>query len=264
MADARVNPDATLDFTRWSRPQHDGPPLRALTLLRWRGAFHGDAGLDPILREMILADIDFALVRLDQPSVDIWEEESGLHYFTQLIQSEALTEATGSLAGADAAREGACAAGARNLDARLDALWDAGGGIYRSRSSIANGDPRKALDIAAVLAILHADRKHGLHGVLDPKAQATLAKLEDLFGGRSSPSIAAASRRRSAAIRATPTTAAAPGMSRRSRRLNSTSGSRPRCRDGAELQRPERKRELPSPPRRARPAGGLRPGRGLP
>ena len=34
-ADTRVNPDGTLDISRWTRPQHDGPPLRALVVLRW-------------------------------------------------------------------------------------------------------------------------------------------------------------------------------------------------------------------------------------
>ena len=34
-AETRVNPDGTLDITDWPRPQHDGPALRALTMLRW-------------------------------------------------------------------------------------------------------------------------------------------------------------------------------------------------------------------------------------
>ena len=34
-ADVRVNPDGTLDISRWTRPQHDGAPLRALAVLRW-------------------------------------------------------------------------------------------------------------------------------------------------------------------------------------------------------------------------------------
>jgi glucoamylase len=33
-AETRVNPDGTLDISKWARPQHDGPPLRALALLR--------------------------------------------------------------------------------------------------------------------------------------------------------------------------------------------------------------------------------------
>ena len=34
-AETRVNPDGTLDISSWARPQHDGPPLRALAVLRW-------------------------------------------------------------------------------------------------------------------------------------------------------------------------------------------------------------------------------------
>ena len=34
-AETRVNPDGTLDITDWPRPQHDGPALEALTLMRW-------------------------------------------------------------------------------------------------------------------------------------------------------------------------------------------------------------------------------------
>jgi len=36
-AETRVNPDGTLDVSKWARPQHDGPPLRALAMLRWAG-----------------------------------------------------------------------------------------------------------------------------------------------------------------------------------------------------------------------------------
>ena len=32
LAEARVNPDGSLDFTRWARPQNDGPALRVLAL----------------------------------------------------------------------------------------------------------------------------------------------------------------------------------------------------------------------------------------
>ena len=34
LAEARVNPDGTLDFTRWARPQNDGPALEVLALTR--------------------------------------------------------------------------------------------------------------------------------------------------------------------------------------------------------------------------------------
>ncbi|MGO9418853.1 glycoside hydrolase family 15 protein [Roseiarcus sp.] len=181
-AEVRVNPDGTLDFTRWSRPQNDGGPLRALALLRWRVQPGLDEGLREALRELIVADIDFTLARVNQPSFDIWEEERGFHYYTQLVQAEALGRGGAWLAeSGDAARARACRAAAQQIISRLDALWDPKSSCYRSRTSIANGDPRKTLDIAVVLATLHAQRASGTHSVLDPRAQATLAALEDLF-----------------------------------------------------------------------------------
>ncbi|MGH8148819.1 MAG: glycoside hydrolase family 15 protein, partial [Steroidobacteraceae bacterium] len=39
-AETRVNPDGTLDISSWPRPQHDGPALRALAVLRWSRALH--------------------------------------------------------------------------------------------------------------------------------------------------------------------------------------------------------------------------------
>ena len=41
LAEARVNPDGTLDFTRWARPQNDGPALQVLALMRWRNTQTG-------------------------------------------------------------------------------------------------------------------------------------------------------------------------------------------------------------------------------
>ena len=35
LGEPRFNPDATLDISKWSRPQHDGPALRALVLMRY-------------------------------------------------------------------------------------------------------------------------------------------------------------------------------------------------------------------------------------
>jgi glucoamylase len=181
-AEVRMNADGTLDFTRWSRPQNDGPPLRALALLRWRVQPGLNADLREAVRELIVADIDFTLARVDQPNFDIWEEERGFHYFTQLVQAEALGRGGEWLAEAgDAARAHACRAAAHEIASRLDALWDPKSGCYRSRTRIANGDPRKTLDIAVILATLHARRASGTHSVLDPRAQATLAVLEDLF-----------------------------------------------------------------------------------
>jgi glucoamylase len=183
LAEARVNPDATLDFTHWARPQNDGPALRVLALARWRDALPGsDASLRRAMLQLAQGDLDFTLARANNPCFDIWEEESGYHYYTRLVQAKALARGAEWLGDAgDAARANACRAAAREIASRLDVYWSPTDGYYRSRSGVAGGDTGKALDVAVILGVLHAGRAGGAHSVLDPKAQATLTALEELF-----------------------------------------------------------------------------------
>jgi glucoamylase len=68
--------------------------------------------------------------------------------------------------------------------ARLDGFWDRSAGFYRSQERGATADTVPKLDIAVVLGVLHAGRITDSHSVLDPKAQATLTALEELFEAR--------------------------------------------------------------------------------
>jgi glucoamylase len=182
-AEARVNPDGTLDFTRWARPQNDGPALRVLALKRWRDAQPDLGGtLQAAMLELVVSDLEFIRSSAQKRSFDIWEEESGYHYYTRLVQAQALAcgaewlQATGDPAQARAYRTIA-----DELAPSLDASWSPVGGYYRSRAGVVAGAAGKSLDIAVILGMLHAGRANGAHSVLDPKAQATLSALEDLF-----------------------------------------------------------------------------------
>jgi glucoamylase len=183
LAEARVNPDGTIDFTRWARPQNDGPALEVLALLRWRGALPDlDKDSQAAILELVTGDLEFIRARVSEPCFDIWEEESGYHYYTQLAQAEALVRGAAWLEEAgDAARGHACRSAANELTLSLDSFWSAKDGYYRSRTGVARGVPEKALDISVILGVLHAGRKTGTHSVFDPRAQATLSALEDLF-----------------------------------------------------------------------------------
>jgi len=183
LGETRVNPDGTLDFTRWARPQTDGPALRILALLRWRDVGRDlDEVLQAAMQDLVIGDLDFTLSHANNPSFDIWEEESGYHYYTQLVQAEALARGAEWLTDmGDTARASACRSLADEIAPRLEAYWDAAAGYYRSRTGVAGGASEKALDIAVVLAVLHAGRAKGPHSLLDPRAQATLTALEELF-----------------------------------------------------------------------------------
>lgn len=181
--EARFNPDGTLDITKWARPQQDGPALRALAVLRLlrRGVL-----ADPQTKALayILVETDLAFVHRHwrEASFDIWEEECGHHYYTRLVQHAALADGADRLDEiGDPDRARLYRAAAREIAERLDDHWSPAQGFFLSRLGVAAGNPGKALDVATILAVVHAQREDGPHSVRDPRAQATMRRLEDLF-----------------------------------------------------------------------------------
>lgn len=190
-ADTRVNPDATLDISKWARPQNDGPPLRALTLLRWletlkRGSQAPalDAGRRATLEALLRDDLAFAHRHWRTPCFDIWEEENGLHYYTLRVAAAALGQGADWLA---ARGDGATArdyqGDAEAILQLLDQYWLPTPGYYRSRVLEGGARSAKELDIAVILAVVHAGGSGTRHSVHDPRVHATLSRLEELFQG---------------------------------------------------------------------------------
>ncbi|WP_152428290.1 glycoside hydrolase family 15 protein [Methyloferula stellata] len=187
LGEARFNPDGTLDISKWSRPQHDGPALRALTLLRfWNLGGPRDKASDTVLQSLLEGDLDFTLRHWQEPCFDIWEEASAYHYHTRIVQYAALSDgaAWAEMRG-DGARGQAYRVAAQELVLHLEDHFDPGQGVYLSPLP---GTPQTGgsllamrLDIAVILGVLHAARPNGPHSVLDPKVLATLARLEQLF-----------------------------------------------------------------------------------
>ncbi|HEY3785075.1 MAG TPA: glycoside hydrolase family 15 protein [Steroidobacteraceae bacterium] len=184
IAEARVNPDATLDFSSWSRPQHDGAPMRALVALRWMQALPLEAGLRARVSALVRSDLQFTARRWREPAYDIWEEEKGLHYYTLCLSAAALEDgarwlqAEGELELADAYRTET-----RSMHEMLQGFWLSDSGYYRSRVLSSGARSSKELDIAVILAAVHANRDGASHTVTDPRMHATLDRLEALFDG---------------------------------------------------------------------------------
>ncbi len=181
IADTRVNPDGTLDISSWTRPQHDGAPLRALAVLRWVRAHAMGADVLESAARLIRSDLAFAISHWREPSFDIWEEESGLHYYTLCLCAAALREgadwleAAGEVSGARSHR-----AEADVIHRVLDGYWLPAEGYYRSRVLASGTRSTKELDISVILAAIHA-LGAGRHSARDPHMQATLEHLESLF-----------------------------------------------------------------------------------
>jgi glucoamylase len=180
--ETRVNPDGTLDLSKWPRPQNDGPPMRAIALLRWRQSAQLDTGLKQAVDSLLRADLEFTRRHWREPCFDIWEEEKGLHYYTLRLAAAALDAGAGWFeqqgAGADAL---ACRSDAAAILDILDGYWREDLQFYRSRVLESNAPSAKELDISVIFAALHAAGSGARHSVHDPRMHGTLAKLEALF-----------------------------------------------------------------------------------
>lgn len=181
-ADTRVNPDGTLDISRWPRPQHDGPALRALAVLRWLGCGRLDAAAAGSAGALLRFDLEFVRRHWREPCYDIWEEELGLHYYTLRVAAAALESGAHWLErhGEPRAARG-CLAEAQQILHTLDDYWLQAEGHYRSRILDGGARSSKELDFAVILGAIHAQAAGGPHSVRDPRMHSTLARLEELF-----------------------------------------------------------------------------------
>jgi glucoamylase len=179
LGEVRYNADGTLDFLRWSRPQHDGPALRALTVLRFlkAGAVNGDIG--DAAADLLRLDLGYTLRHGCEPCYDIWEEEKAEHYCTCLLQAAALREGSSWAAAAgelDHSHE--LASAADRIADRLDDFWSPLKGHILSRLMPPGQTSGKDLDSAVILGLIHAGDRPAIAG---KRALMTMKALEAAF-----------------------------------------------------------------------------------
>jgi glucoamylase len=180
--EVRVNPDGTLDISRWNRPQHDGSPLRALAMLRWLRALPAESPLVPAIEELTHFDLAQTFGHCAEPSFDIWEEQNGRHYYTLLVSAAALEQGGNWLQSrqeselADRYRQAAAA-----LLMELDGFWQPEPGYFRSGVLVGSSAATRELDAATVLGVNHAAGAGQQHSAQDPRLHATLTQLDEMF-----------------------------------------------------------------------------------
>jgi glucoamylase len=182
LSETRVNPDGTLDISKWGRPQNDGPPLRALTLLRWLQSVSLPPAVRTCASELLRIDLAFTRNHWRDHCYDIWEEEKGQHYYTLCVCAGALEAgATWHERHDEAALADSSRLHAKAIRELLHGYWLETSGYYRSRLLDLGRSSTKELDIAVILAAVHAPTDATTHSVRDPKMHATLDALDALF-----------------------------------------------------------------------------------
>jgi glucoamylase len=172
LGEPKFNTDGSAFTACWGRPQDDGPALRALTFTRLANALLDGADPNQVTlvktklydsklptNAIIKRDLEYVSHNWQATCFDLWEEVSGHHFYTRMVQRRALLE------GAKLARRlsdpGAAdwyTQQANALEQALRTHWDSSAGIIKATLDRDGGLATKSsnLDAAVVLAVLHA------------------------------------------------------------------------------------------------------------
>jgi glucoamylase len=169
LEEPRFAPDGGPDLERWSRPQDDGPALRASACLRVAAAV--PQLRSPEVDGLVARDLSHIARVAGRPCIGPWEEEPARRTgFTLIAQWDALDR--GAKDGAQALQTAAARVSqliAQTADP-AEPAW---------RESVEAPPGRQ--DSATVLAILHADRREGPLALDAPRTLGTVAALERRF-----------------------------------------------------------------------------------
>jgi glucoamylase len=181
LGEPRFNPDGTPDVQHWSRPQYDGPALRALTCLAFLAACtEREEPATAAAQSLLRQDLDFTLRHAGAPCIGPWEEATavGQHYYVMLVQAAALRRGA-NWARCDADAAGAYRAAAARLLAALDRHWSEECGCYLAMRR--PGRAPAGLDASVLVAAVDAGLASGRHSPRDSHMRASLAALEAHF-----------------------------------------------------------------------------------
>lgn len=189
LGEPRFNPDGTIDILRWSRPQYDGPALRALACLRYLAV--GGPSFDALVH-LLRMDLNFTVRHAGKRCIGPWEEagENAHHYYVALVQLGALVHGGGWV------DEGRRATAEHHLRTALDRHWSERHQVYMAIRPARADRADEIIDAAVLLAVLDADLPQGRHSVADERVHMTQDALEALFArefpinrGRTAPAL---------------------------------------------------------------------------
>lgn len=160
----------------WS-VQNDGPALRITSFIELWPRLNQNS--QTLAKQVILKDLDYLLNQYQNPTVNLWEENSGRHFFTGAVQLRALTQLKAQAAslGISIARPGDLTSAITWLSARPNVYWTSlNGGYYRSTEG---GFGRGGnIDSDVIMAAVY-----GKMQCLSDKMMSTAAVIRDTFVG---------------------------------------------------------------------------------
>lgn len=172
----------------WCRPQNDGAALRAIMLMKFAGSLI-ENGQDEFARTnlvpVIRNDLNFVKTVWNQSSCDLWEELSGQHFYTLIVQRRALLDgaAMGEFLGQDSKELTHVAS---QIGSAILNHWSPDKGYFVATLNQTDGLGYKTsnLDASIILGILHGHTYDGFLPYTDPRVLATAERLMNVFSGK--------------------------------------------------------------------------------
>ena len=184
----------------WGRPQNDGPALRALVLMDFayelleegKASYVKSHLYDSALptQTVIKADLEYISHHWKEPSFDLWEEVMDDHFYTRMVQYQALKK---GVKFAERMNDEDAAAWYETQSAEifksLKRFIDTDRGIIvatlkskkAKKPSHIMADKSSGLDVAVILGVLHGGNQKGAFSVFDENVLRTAEKLEKTF-----------------------------------------------------------------------------------
>jgi glucoamylase len=194
LGEPRFNVDGSAYNGPWSRPQNDGPALRAITATHLAFIYLREGHEDFVRRalydgtsptqSLIKTDLEYVSRHWRDSCFDLWEETRGDHFYTRMVQRRALIE------GAQLARilgDGEAAdfyaSQALEIGREMAQFWNADTQLWQPTIHWTEGstDKKSGLDVAVLLAVLHGDAGDGFLPASDPSVILTAQRLTEVF-----------------------------------------------------------------------------------
>ena len=171
IGEPKWNTDGSAYMQGWGRPQDDGPALRAASLCRLANMLLDDGRPDLVTlvrtklydsvlptQSLIKTDLEYVSHNWSYPCVDLWEELSGYHFYTRMVQRGSFGWGKPGHRSATAGPPPGTASRRPHSRAAILAHWDTGRGFLRVTLDQVGKDYKSSgLDIAVILGVLHAN-----------------------------------------------------------------------------------------------------------
>jgi glucoamylase len=178
----------------WTRPQNDGPGLRAVAMILFArdqiAAGHSDYVTQKLynpslaIKTLIKTDLEFVANHWKDVSGDLWEEVKGDHFYTRMAQLRALREgSTFARERGDAKAADFYSAQAVLIEASLNDFFMNDQRYFQVTRNFQSGVSIKSsgMDVAVVLAAIHSGSDGDAFSVSDNRMLSTVQKMQELF-----------------------------------------------------------------------------------